>query len=60
MNWKELFFGWLIKGQYEVTGLDELMFILEFIVVSIISVSIYCLISEIKEKRKNESNRFIK
>lgn len=60
MNWKELFFGWLIKGQYEVTGLDELMFILEFIVVSIISFSIYFLISEIKERRKNGRKKEIK
>ena len=29
MNWLEFFFGWLIKGQYEVSMLDTFMLIIE-------------------------------
>jgi hypothetical protein len=51
MNWKELFFGWLIKGQYEVSMLDSIMFILELSVVLSIFVGILSLIPEKKDKR---------
>lgn len=49
MNWLEFFFGWLIKGQYEVSMLDAIMFWIEFILVCGIGIFIYCLIPEKKD-----------
>lgn len=36
INWINFFFGWLVKGQYEVSMLDGIMFWLEFIIVIIV------------------------
>ncbi len=52
MNWIEFFFGWLIKGQYEVTMLDTLMCFLELALVFGIGIFIYCLIPEKKDRKK--------
>jgi hypothetical protein len=40
MNWINFFFGWLVKGQYEVSMLDGIMFWLEFITVIFIIILI--------------------
>ena len=54
MDWLEFFFGWLIKGQYEISLLDSMMFWLECIVVFIIGMFIYVKISSIRENKKHE------
>ena len=43
MNWLEFFFGWLTKGEMEVSMLDIIMFIIELSVTFII----ICIIVEI-------------
>ena len=48
MNWLEFFFGWLIKGQYEVSILDSIMFYIELIVLIIL---IYCIKAYIDKKK---------
>ena len=50
MNWLEFFFGWLIKGQYEITMLDNIIFWIECILAFIIGLFIYTLIQEKKSK----------
>lgn len=41
MNWLEFFFGWLIKGQAEVTVLDEIMYYIELLILFFIWVMIF-------------------
>lgn len=50
MDWIKFFFGWLIKGQYEITVLDQLIFYAELILVLFIDIFIYCLLSEKNNK----------
>lgn len=50
MNWIDFFFGWLTKGQYEISMLDGIMFWLEFIV---LFIAIYT-IKEFIHNRKNK------
>lgn len=48
---KELLFGWLTKGRYEITMLDEFIFLIEFAIVIFIGSIIYFTIQDLKEKR---------
>lgn len=50
MNWIDFFFGWLTKGQYEVSLLDTIMFVIEFIA---LFTTIYT-IKEFIHDRKNK------
>ena len=50
MNWVEFFFGWLIKGEYETSMLDGIVFWVEFILVFFIGFVIHFLIAEKKRK----------
>lgn len=50
MNWLEFFFGWLIKGQYEISMLDEIMFWAEIIIVFVVGLFIYTIIPSKKDK----------
>ena len=53
---KELLFGWLTKGQYEISMLDSFIFLIEFVIVIFIGGFIYFSIQDLKEKkdRKNK------
>lgn len=53
---KELFFGWLTKGQYQLSFLDGIMFIIEAIILIFLISAIAELIDYIryKFKRKGE------
>lgn len=53
---KELFFGWITKGQYQLSFLDSMMFILEFIILYILIIGISVLIDYIKDKFKRKEN----
>lgn len=58
MNWIDILFGWLSKGQYALSPLDGFICIIEFIIVIVIISSIWVLIDKIKAWRKtNESDR---
>ena len=52
MDWLEFFFGWLIKGQYEVSTLDTIMFLIEFIIVIFIIAIIQDLIEKLNKKSR--------
>ncbi len=56
MNWLDFFFGWLIKGQYEVSTLDTIMFLIEFIIVIFIIAIIQDLIEKLKKKKQVSNN----
>lgn len=51
---KELFFGWLTKGQYQLSFLDSIMFIIEAIILIFLISSIAVLIDYIKDKFKKK------
>lgn len=53
---KELFFGWLIKGQYQLSFLDSIMFIIEGIILIFLITGIAVLIDYIKDKFKRKEN----
>ena len=53
---KELFFGWLTKGQYQLSFLDSIMFIIEFIILMFLICRILVLIDYIKDKFKRKEN----
>ena len=48
MNWLEFLFGWLIKGEHDVTMLDGIIFWIEFILVFVIGMVIHFWITEKK------------
>ena len=48
---KELLFGWLTKGQYEISMFDSFIFFIEFAIVIFIGSTIYFAIQDLKEKR---------
>lgn len=50
MNWVEFFFGWLVKGQMQVSALDYIMLLLEFIIIWVICILLGSLRLSIKEK----------
>lgn len=50
MNWLEFFFGWLIKGQYNISVFDGMMFYLEVI----LCVVLYFTIQDFIEKRRKK------
>ena len=52
MNWLNFFFGWLTKGQYEVSMIDEVMFFIELMVVVILFYTIKDFIEERRKKKK--------
>lgn len=49
---KELFFGWITKGQYQLSFLDNIMFIFEAIILIYLIIGILVLIDYIKDKFK--------
>lgn len=49
---KELFFGWLTKGQYQLSFLDSIIFIIEYIILIFLISVISVLIDYIKDKFK--------
>lgn len=51
---KELLFGWITKGQYQLSFLDTIMFIIETIILIFLISSIAVLIDYIKDKFKKE------
>ena len=51
---KDLFLGWLLKPNYKVTMLDEIIFWLELIILIIIGIFIHTFIQDLKEKKKGE------
>lgn len=51
---KELFFGWLTKGQYQLSVLDSIMFIVECIILIFLITGIAVLIDYIKDKFKKK------
>lgn len=53
---KELFFGWLTKGQYQLSFLDNIMFIIEAIILIFLISYILVLIDYIKDKFKRKEN----
>lgn len=53
---KELFFGWLTKGQYQLSFLDSIMFIIEGIILMFLICCILVLIDYIKDKFKRKEN----
>ena len=54
---KELFFGWLTKGQYQVSFLDSIMFMLEGIILIFLIIVIAELIDYIKDKFKKKGDK---
>ena len=56
MNWLEFFFGWLIKGKYQVSMLDGIIFFIEFMMVAVLLITI----QEIIEKRRIKNDKSIK
>lgn len=58
MDWIRFFFGWLIKGQYESSVLDGIIFIVEFFIVVIIVTGVRSYLTErklnknVKKKKK--------
>jgi hypothetical protein len=48
---KELLFGWLLKPYYKITGLDEIIMLIEFGIIIFIGSIIYFTIQDLKEKR---------
>lgn len=57
---KELLFGWITKGQYNLSFLDNIIGIIEIFGVSFIIIFSYCFlkdkIEKIKEKINGNSN----
>ena len=51
MNWLEFFFGWLIKGQYNVSVLDGIMFCIEFMIVIVLFFTIKDFIEKRRKKK---------
>lgn len=51
---KELFFGWITKGQYQLSFLDSIMFIVEGIILIYLIIGIAVLIDYIKDKFKKK------
>lgn len=51
MNWLEFFFGWLIKGQYNVSVLDGIMFWIEFMIVIVLFFTIQDFIEKRRKKK---------
>lgn len=51
---KELFFGWLTKGQYQLSFLDSIMFIIEFMILIFLISGIAVIIDYIKDKFKKK------
>lgn len=56
MNWIEFLFGWLYKGQYNISILDYLIFVIEFIIVILIIASISVIIEKLKKGKKKNAN----
>lgn len=54
---KELFFGWLTKGQYQLSFLDSIMFIIETIILIFLISGIAVLIDYIKDKFKIKNTK---
>ena len=54
MNWLEFFFGWLVKGQYNVSVFDEIMCFIEFMIVIVLFFTIKNFIE--KRRKKKVSN----
>ncbi len=54
MNWLEFFFGWLIKGQMNVSVFDTIMMGLEMFGAYIIYLVIKVKIEDRKEKQKRK------
>lgn len=57
---KELFFGWLTKGQYQLSFLDNIMFIIECIILMFLICSVLVLIDYIKDKFNYIKDKFKK
>ena len=57
---KELFFGWITKGHYQLTFLDNIFAVIEILGVSFIIIIIYCFIKDkieyLEEKKNGNSN----
>ena len=53
---KELLFGWITKGQYQLSFLDSIMFIIEVIILIFLITGIAVLIDYIKDKFKRKEN----
>ena len=53
---KELFFGWITKGQYNISFLDSVIAYIEIFGVSFIILFSYTFIKEIIEKIKERKN----
>ena len=51
MNWLEFFFGWLIKGQYNVNVLDGIMFWIELVIVMVLFFTIQDFIEKRRKKK---------
>lgn len=51
---KELLFGWLIKGQYQLSFLDSIIFIIECIILIFLISGIAVLIDYIRDKFKKK------
>ena len=51
---KELLFGWITKGQYQLSFLDTIMFIIEAIILIFLISGIAVLIDYIKDKFKKK------
>ena len=60
---REILFGWLTKGQFEVSALDTIILTAEFFLVFLLFCAVVACIDKIKEKRakrKDEKNKEIK
>ena len=51
---KELLFGWIIKGQYEISFLDSIIAIIEIFGTAFILLSIAAFIHDFIEKFRNK------